>query len=127
MLTGKQLGAAISVAIEKKLATGKAKSNADIARHFGIKPPSIYDWINRGTVTKDKLPKIWDYFSDVVGLDHWGLDSSAGSWPFQSVPRAIYDLLPESEKVNIEGIIRRRCEEQRLMPPEIEQEPKTAA
>lgn len=126
MLTGKELGAAISAAIDKKIAAGGAKSNAEIARHFGIKPPSIYDWINRGTITKDKLPKIWDYFSDVVGLDHWGLDGS-GEWPFSSVPKAAYDQLPSDEKIAIEGIIQRRCEDHNIAISPIATAPKTAA
>lgn len=110
MLTGKKLGAAISVAIDKKLANGSAKSKADIARYFGIEPPSIYDWINRGTVTKDKLPKIWDYFSDVVGLDHWGLDG-AGNWPFKEISYDRFSKLPDVSKKEIEAIIISRCNE----------------
>ena len=73
MLTGKQLGAAIAVAIDRKISSGAIKSKAEIARHFGIKPPSIYDWINKGSISKDKLEKLWAYFDDVVGPEHWGL------------------------------------------------------
>ena len=70
MLTGKELGQAIKAAIDKKSVTQK-----EVARVFKVKPPSISDWINRGTISKDKLPKLWDYFGDVVGPDHWGLDA----------------------------------------------------
>lgn len=73
MLSGKVLGRAIEQAINKKLSTGSAKSKAEIARHFKIKPPSIHDWINKGSISKDKLPELWNYFSDVVGPEHWGL------------------------------------------------------
>ena len=73
MLSGKELGRAIEQAIEKKLSAGSAKSKAEIARHFKIKPPSIYDWINKGSISKEKLPELWNYFSDVVSPDHWGL------------------------------------------------------
>lgn len=68
MLTGKALGEAIAQAIEKK---GVAK--ADVARHFGVKPPSVQDWINRGTIDKGRLQQLWQYFGDVVGPEHWGL------------------------------------------------------
>ena len=68
MLTGKPLGAAIKAAIKDKRVTQK-----EVARVFGVKPPSISDWINKGTISKDKLPKLWDYFADVVGPAHWGL------------------------------------------------------
>lgn len=80
MLKGVELGAAIKVAIDKKLAAGGAESKAAIARHFGVKPPSIHDWIKRGSIAKDKLPELWRYFSDVVGDDHWGLSSPPPQW-----------------------------------------------
>ncbi len=73
MLSGKELGRAIEQAIDKKLSIGSAKSKAEIARHFKIKPPSIHDWINKGSISKEKLPELWNYFSDVVGPEHWGL------------------------------------------------------
>ncbi|AKE59360.1 repressor [Citrobacter amalonaticus Y19] len=73
MLSGKDLGRAIEQAIDKKIAMGSAKSKAEVARHFKIKPPSIHDWINKGSISKEKLPELWNYFSDVVGSEHWGL------------------------------------------------------
>ncbi len=77
MLNGVELGQAIARAIELKIASGAIKSKSEIALHFGIKTPSIYDWINKGSISKEKLPELWRYFSDVVGPDHWGL----GDWP----------------------------------------------
>lgn len=77
MLTGKELGSAIKAAIEKKLALGQVKSKAEIARHFGVQPPSIHDWMKKGSIEKDKLPELWRFFADVVGPDHWGLHE----WP----------------------------------------------
>ncbi|HCM63751.1 MAG TPA: hypothetical protein DIT05_14600 [Morganella sp. (in: Bacteria)] len=73
MLSGKELGKAIELAINRKLSSGAIKTKAEIARHFKIKPPSIYDWIKKGSISKEKLPELWRYFSDVVGPDHWGL------------------------------------------------------
>ena len=75
MLTGKVLGDAIKRAIDLKIDSGAARSKAEIARHFGVKPPSIHDWIRRGVIGKDKLPELFRYFSDVVGPDHWGIQS----------------------------------------------------
>lgn len=72
MLKGKELGAAIKRAIELKISSGAASSKAEIARHFGIKPPSIHEWIKNGAISKDKLPELWRYFSDVVEMSHWG-------------------------------------------------------
>lgn len=68
MLTGKELGAAIEAARVMKRVTKKA-----MAEHFGVAPPSIQDWVNRGTIDKSRLPDLWDYFKDVVGASHWGL------------------------------------------------------
>lgn len=76
MLKGKELGTAIEQAINLKIAKGVIVSKADVAKHFGIKTPSIYDWIKKGSISKDKLVKLWDYFSDVVGPEHWGVDGT---------------------------------------------------
>lgn len=130
MLTGKELGAAIKAAIDKKLALGLAKSKAEIARHFGVKPPSIHDWMKKGSIDKSKLPELWAYFSDVVGAEHWGLkelptaaqatgtmeahgdnaptDPSATAWAAytsaSAVTRAAIDLLllPSTERGKLE-------------------------
>ena len=90
MLKGKEFGAAIGEAIQRKLDAGSALSKAEIARHFGMKPPSLSDWVKKGSVAKDKLPELWRYFSDVAGPEHWGLSES--EWPagLTSPP----DLLP---------------------------------
>ncbi|EET6341336.1 helix-turn-helix domain-containing protein [Escherichia coli] len=74
MLSGKDLGRAIEQAINKKIASGTVKSKAEVARHFKVQPPSIYDWIKKGSISKDKLPELWRFFSDVVGPEHWGLN-----------------------------------------------------
>lgn len=47
MLAGKQLGDAIAVAIKRKLESGAVKSKAEIARHFHVKLPSIFDQLAR--------------------------------------------------------------------------------
>lgn len=77
MLTKTELGKAIEIAIELKKRSGAISSKKDVADHFGIKPPSIHDWIKKGSISKDKLPELWRYFSDVVGPEHWGLTN----WP----------------------------------------------
>jgi hypothetical protein len=69
MLTGKKLGEAIELARIAKGVTKKA-----MALHFGVKPPSIQDWVNRGTIDKEKLPALWAYFAADVGPRHWGLE-----------------------------------------------------
>jgi hypothetical protein len=81
MLTGKELGAAIESAIQKKGITKKA-----LAKAFEVAPPSVSDWVKRGTISKDKLPELFRLFSDVVGPAHWGLDAPLGL----EQPRAHY-------------------------------------
>ncbi|MBI3157618.1 MAG: helix-turn-helix transcriptional regulator [Burkholderiales bacterium] len=68
MLTGPDLGAAIESARIKKGVTKEA-----LAAHFGVKPPSVQDWVRRGTIDKGKLVELWRYFADVAGPEHWGL------------------------------------------------------
>lgn len=73
MLTGKELGAAISEAIRLK-----GVSVLDVARHFGVRGPSVHGWIREGRMGKDKIPGLVTYFADVVGPEHWGLPSDWG-------------------------------------------------
>lgn len=68
MLTGKELGDALKVAIEKKRVTKKA-----VADHFGVKPPSVQDWIKFGRIGKQHLNELVDFFADVVPPEHWGM------------------------------------------------------
>jgi hypothetical protein len=86
MLNGKELGQAIEAAYKMKKATGAISSKADVARHFGIKTPSVYDWVKKGSISKDKLPELWSYFSDVAGPEHWGLSE----WPCTQKQGAAY-------------------------------------
>lgn len=87
MLKGKELGIAIREAIRLKIESGAVRSKAEIARHFDIKPPSIHDWIKKGSISKDKLPELWRYFSDVVDMEHWGIEK----------PKLLFD--PSSIKI----------------------------
>lgn len=119
MLTGKELGAAIKDAIEKK-----GVRQTEVAKHFDVKPPSIQDWIKKGTIGKEKLPKLWEYFSGVAGPEHWGLSrfpqgsfpTSATIAPTETKSRQVtdsqwalledFDLLPAEEKQAILGKLR---------------------
>ena len=81
MLTGKYLGDAIREAIRLKKASGAISGTRDVAGHFWIKTPSIYDWMKKGSIGKEKLQRLFEYFSDVVGPEHWGIDDS--NWLFE--------------------------------------------
>jgi phage repressor protein C with HTH and peptisase S24 domain len=68
MLTGEELGRAIEAARLKK-----GVSKVELANQFRVKPPSVTGWVKTGRIGKDTLYRLMDYFSDVVGPDHWGL------------------------------------------------------
>lgn len=51
----------------------KGVKQADVARHFKIKPPSVSDWLEHGRIGKNHIEKLVSYFSDVAPLSHWGL------------------------------------------------------
>lgn len=70
MFTGEKLGNAINEAIKKK-----GISKADVARHFGIKPPSVSGWIKTGRVSKEHIGRLIEYFSDVVTPEHFGIEN----------------------------------------------------
>lgn len=79
MLKGKELGAAVEKAIALKLERGSIRFKKEVSDHFGIKQPSMADWIKKGSISKERLPELWRYFADVAGPSHWGL--SPGEWP----------------------------------------------
>lgn len=110
MLTGKELGRAINDAIKRK-----GVSQAQVARHFDIKPPSISDWIKRGTIRKDRIEELVRYFSDVVGPEHWGIGSlgieqtrpAYSVRPHHSRPlvQKICDLAEKIDDAGLSGLI----------------------
>ena len=96
MLTGPDLGAALKRAIELKLVSQSA-----VAREFGIKQPSVSEWIRYGRIGKRHIPHLVAYFAGVVRPEHWGLPASwaAGMAPSSSAipteqPRPIYGVPP---------------------------------
>ena len=106
MLKGKELGRAIGDAIKRK-----GVSQAEVARHFGIKPPSISDWIKRGTIGKDKIEELVRYFSDIVGPEYWGIGAygvSEATAPYmvraQHTRKLVQRLCDLAERIDDEGL-----------------------
>ncbi len=94
MLKGKELGHAIERAIQLKIDAGSAKSKASIARDLDVEPNVVYGWVRTGSISKERLPRLWIYFGDVVGPEHWGLPTHGldifkndvkthNVWPFE--------------------------------------------
>jgi SOS-response transcriptional repressor LexA len=79
MLSGPELGAALTAAMQKKGVGPSA-----VAEAFGVKPPSVKDWQQFGRLHKKHIPTLVSYFADVVGPEHWGLDHSKAQ-PHQPV------------------------------------------
>ena len=76
MLTRKELGPAMDEAIRMK-----GVKKADVAREFGVKPPSVTGWIQTGRIAKEHLGKLVEYFSDVVSPSHFGMGDVASPPP----------------------------------------------
>ncbi|WP_049790246.1 hypothetical protein [Pusillimonas sp. T7-7] len=96
MLHGKELGQAIEQAINLKIDSGKVKSKSEIARDFGVKPPSIHNWVNTGTIGKERLPRLWDYFADVVGPEHWGFTPEVVAFLLRNAPASNLTRTPSA-------------------------------
>lgn len=79
MLYGKELATALASAIELKGVT-----DADVARAFSVRPPSVFEWKQTGRMHKKHIPKLLSYFQDVVGPEHWGLDAQ------EEAPRGLF-------------------------------------
>lgn len=72
-----KLAQLIKKCVENKLALNLAGSKAEIARNFGIQPPSLHSWMSTGRVDRDRIPMLMRYFSDVSRPQDWGLEK----WP----------------------------------------------
>jgi len=72
MHSGQQLGEALKEAMRLKKVT-----QTQVASHFKILQPSVSNWIKTGRIHKDHIAELIDYFSDVVGPEHWGLTAHA--------------------------------------------------
>lgn len=79
MLTGEKLGAALEQARQKKGVSKKALADA-----MGVKPASVQDWVKYGRIAKERINDLVQYFADVVGPEHWGLDFQASVNPQMS-------------------------------------------
>lgn len=114
VLKGKELGAAVDRAIQLKIDSGLVKSKAAVARDLDVEPNVVYGWIRTGSISKERLPRLWEYFSDVVGPDHWGISAQGMSffqrsrttsiqWPFELTQLDdVLGLTPEQlEKVDL--------------------------
>lgn len=99
MLQGKELADALRLAIEAKRHTpGFEKLGpTELARVFGVAQGSMSEALNTGRLAKKHIPKLLEYFADVVGPDHWGLPFSKREFDvmllMRSLPEHMQDLL----------------------------------
>lgn len=59
-----------------------------VAAEFGIKQPSVSEWVKHGRIDKSHINHLVAYFSDVVRPSHWGLPDEWGAMPASSTPPA---------------------------------------
>lgn len=74
MLEGPALGHALREAMTRKRVTQQ-----QVADVFGVKQPSVADWLKHGRVAKRHINRMLEFFSDVVGPEHWGLPTGEAS------------------------------------------------
>ena len=119
MLTGKELGDALRIAIEKKQALWQGLGRGrlpkkEIASHFHIQPPSLNDWENFGRIGKQHLNELVAYFSDVVAPSHWGIDAIISSREIvtTNASKSEDDVSPDRKNVNesVQRILIKRAE-----------------
>lgn len=70
MLTGTELGAAIAAALEQN-----GKTQADAARLFGVKAPSVSGWIKTGRISKSNFDRLRSWLVKTPP-EHWGAIST---------------------------------------------------
>lgn len=70
MLSKKALADAISEAMRRK-----GVGPTEVAAAFGVQPPSVNGWKKTGAIDKSKINQLVDYFKDVAGPEHWGLEA----------------------------------------------------
>lgn len=51
----------------------KGVKQDEVAKAFGVKQPSVSQWIKHGRIGKKHLVFLFKYFSDCVKPEHWGL------------------------------------------------------
>jgi len=76
MLTGAELGKAL-----EKAMTLKQVRQPAVAKEFGVKQPSVSEWIKFGRIGKRHIPHLVEWFAEVVGPEHWGLPPEWGQRP----------------------------------------------
>jgi hypothetical protein len=106
---GKKLLAVMSV-------KGLDQDFAALARIFGVKPGSVYDWVDHGRISKQRYPALrrWSGLS----LDWWFDESASvaklnkvehanlGDWPFKTVSlEEVRNLAPRHAR-RIEKMVR---------------------
>jgi SOS-response transcriptional repressor LexA len=69
MLTGKELGRAIAKAL-----ADNGKTQADAARYFVVKPPSVSGWIKTGRISKDNFDRLRSWLTKTPD-SFWGTET----------------------------------------------------
>ena len=105
MKKGKELGIALANALAEKRV-----SQTELANQLMVKKQAVSKWVNSGAIGKKHLFNVFEYFSDVVGPEHWGISESIlvsqrqDDVTKKQIERAIdiLKVIPESDKATRE-------------------------
>ncbi len=105
----------------KRMAKDKGMKHPDIARVFGIEPPSVYEWYSTGRIAKRHYAKLveWsgkslNWWFDVPELQHPQepykiseavrpyLVSAVVEWPFKLFSITDWLALPQDKQLHLE-------------------------
>lgn len=53
-------------------------TKVQIGKQFGVKPPSVHNWIVKGAIERNNLLALIQFFAGTVGPSHWGLPEIDG-------------------------------------------------
>lgn len=116
MLKNKELGMAIKAALEQN-----NFSQAQTARKFNLKPPSITGWIQTGRISKENFEELKNW-CEKTPLSHWGIDSQEShprAWRPNNLDmdllNAFNKLKTERQKIEIIGYVQGKVSEQKNM------------
>jgi len=116
MLKNKELGLAIKAALEQN-----NFSQAEAARKFNLKPPSITGWIQTGRISKENFEVLKNWCVKTP-LSHWGLDNNESRPITNKLDQLDIDLLnsfnklkTERQKIEIIGYVQGKVSEQKNM------------
>ena len=116
MHSGPELGKRLAEAIKLKRDKNPRLTQSDIAKAFGVGQGSVSEWTKFGRISKKHLTTLVEFFSDVVGPEHWGLPApSQTPQTLTNRQRRIIDLAGMLSESAQDALIKRLEEAQKAI------------